>query len=164
MNPNFSDYARTITHGMWSTTRQYVENVAAKVIPIELLLVKIETIGDRGEKVLERSAEVAQPTTVHVFTGQAWAVDGADAHLPAVYDFSIIEIVKDIPTEKTIHFGGIKGPSVNDRPTIVLFVKEKAAPEDGGYKGFEMAVLLQAIHSDAPLFLLYRSLARDREL
>jgi fatty acid synthase subunit alpha len=48
----------------------------------------------------------------------AWAVDGADAHLPAVYDFSIIEIVKDIPTEKTIHFGGIKGPSVNDRPTV----------------------------------------------
>ena len=36
--------------------------------------------------------------------------EGADAHLLAVYGFSIIEIIKDNlnPKEKTIQFGGIK--------------------------------------------------------
>lgn len=97
------------------------------------IVVKIETVNDRGEKVLQGSAEVAQPTTVYVFTGQgsqepgmgmdlynsspaARAVwDGADAHLLAVYGFSIIEIVKDNPKEKTIHFGGIKGQAIRKR-------------------------------------------------
>jgi acyl transferase domain-containing protein len=32
--------------------------------------VKIGTIDDRGGKAIEGSAEVAQPTTVHIFTGQ----------------------------------------------------------------------------------------------
>jgi fatty acid synthase subunit alpha len=71
------------------------------------IVIKIETINDRGEKVLEGSAEVAQSTTVYIFTGQgsqeagmgmdlynspaARAVwDGADAHL-TVYGFSIIK-------------------------------------------------------------------------
>jgi fatty acid synthase subunit alpha, fungi type len=94
------------------------------------MVVKIETVNDRGEKVLEGSAEVAQATTVYVFTGQgsqeasmgmdlynsspaARAVwDGADAHLLAVYGFSIIKIVKDNLMEKTIHFGGIKGQAI----------------------------------------------------
>jgi fatty acid synthase subunit alpha len=94
------------------------------------IVVKIETVNDRGEKVLEGSAEVVQATTVYVFTGQgsqeagmgmdlynsspaARAVwDGADAHLLAVYGFSIIEIVMDNPKEKTIHFGGIKGQAI----------------------------------------------------
>ena len=41
--------------------------------------------------------------------------DGADAHLLSVYGFSIIEIVKDNPKEKTIHFGGIKGQAIRQR-------------------------------------------------
>jgi len=97
------------------------------------IVVKIETNNGRGEKVLEGSAEVAQPNTVYVFTGQgsqepgmgmdlyntspaARAVwEGADAHLLAVYGFSIVEIVKDNPKEKTIHFGGIKGQAIRQR-------------------------------------------------
>jgi fatty acid synthase subunit alpha, fungi type len=39
-------------------------------------------------------------------------LEGADAHLLAVYGFSIVEIVKDNPKEKTIHFGGIKGQAI----------------------------------------------------
>lgn len=96
-------------------------------------VVKVETINQRGEKVLEGTAEVAQPTTVYVFTGQgsqepgmgmdlynsspaARAVwEGADEHLLAVYGFSIVEIVKDNPKEKTIHFGGIKGQAIRQR-------------------------------------------------
>jgi fatty acid synthase subunit alpha len=97
------------------------------------IVVKIETINNRGEKVLEGSAEIAQSTTVYVFICQgpqeagmgmdlynlspaARAVwDGADAHLLAVYSFSIMEIVKDNPMEKTIHFDGIKGQVIRQR-------------------------------------------------
>ncbi|KIY43927.1 fatty acid synthase [Fistulina hepatica ATCC 64428] len=97
------------------------------------IVVKVATSNADGETVLEGSAEVVQPTTAYVFTGQgsqepgmgmdlyasspaARAVwDGADAHLLAVYGFSIIEIVKDNPKEKTIHFGGIKGQAIRKR-------------------------------------------------
>ncbi|KAH9856627.1 fatty acid synthase [Lenzites betulinus] len=96
-------------------------------------VINVETTNNRGEKVLAGTAEVAQPTTVYVFTGQGsqepgmgmglyasspaarsvW--DAADAHLTAVYGFSIVEIVKDNPKEKTIHFGGIKGQAIRQR-------------------------------------------------
>ncbi|RPD59601.1 fatty acid synthase [Lentinus tigrinus ALCF2SS1-6] len=97
------------------------------------LVVNVETTNSRGEKVLAGTAEVAQPTTVYVFTGQgsqepgmgmdlynnspaARAVwESADEHLTAVYGFSIVEIVKDNPKEKTIHFGGIKGQAIRQR-------------------------------------------------
>jgi fatty acid synthase subunit alpha, fungi type len=97
------------------------------------IVVNIETSNARGEKVIQGSAEVCQSSTVYVFTGQgsqepgmgmdlynsspaARAVwDGADTHLLAVYGFSIVEIVKDNPKEKTIHFGGIKGQAIRQR-------------------------------------------------
>jgi hypothetical protein len=41
--------------------------------------------------------------------------ESADAHLLAVYGFSIIEIVKDNLKEKTVHFGGIKGQAIRQR-------------------------------------------------
>lgn len=41
--------------------------------------------------------------------------DGADEHLLAVYGFSIVDIVKNNPKEKTIHFGGIKGQAIRQR-------------------------------------------------
>ncbi|KII85134.1 hypothetical protein PLICRDRAFT_45274 [Plicaturopsis crispa FD-325 SS-3] len=146
-----------------AATRRYVENVVAQGHPERVLAydvsfvgmvlpgdelsvkirhigmrdgnlaVKIETFNDRGDKVLDGSAEVAQATTVYVFTGQgsqepgmgmelyntsaaARAVwEAADVHLLAVYGFSIVEIVKDNPKEKTIHFGGIKGQAIRQR-------------------------------------------------
>ena len=97
------------------------------------IVVKVETVNALGEEVLEGSAEVSQPTTAYVFTGQgsqepgmgidlyntspaACAVwDGADEHLRAVYGFSILEIVKDNPKEKTIHFCGIEGQAIRQR-------------------------------------------------
>ncbi|KAJ3909294.1 fatty acid synthase alpha subunit reductase [Lentinula edodes] len=41
--------------------------------------------------------------------------DGADEHLRAVYGFSILEIVKENPKEKTVHSGGIKGQAIRQR-------------------------------------------------
>lgn len=97
------------------------------------IVVGIETTNSRGENVLTGSAVAPQPTTVYVFTGQgsqepgmgmylyncspaARAVwEGADAHLLAVYGFPIVEVVKDSPKEKTIHFGGIKGQAIRQR-------------------------------------------------
>jgi len=146
-----------------AATRKYVENVVAKgrpervlsydvgfvgmVLPgdrmhVQLkhigmrdgnLVVNVETLNERGEKVLEGSAEVAQPTTAYIFTGQGsqepgmgmelysnslaarhvW--DSADAHLRTVYGFSIIDIVKNNPKSKTVHFGGIKGQAIRQR-------------------------------------------------
>ncbi|KZW02887.1 fatty acid synthase [Exidia glandulosa HHB12029] len=98
-----------------------------------LMVVRVETSNERGEKVIEGTAEVAQPTTAYVFTGQgsqepgmgmelynsspaARAVwDAADDHLLAIYGFSIVDIVKNNPPQKTIHFGGIKGQEIRQR-------------------------------------------------
>ena len=146
-----------------AATRRYVENVVAQGHPdrvlvyhvsctgmvfpgdelkVELrhiamrdgnIVVSIETTNSHGDKVLTGSAEVRQPTTVYVFTGQgsqepgmgmdlynsspaARAVwDGADTHLLATYGFSITDIVRDNPKEKTIYFGGIQGQAIRQR-------------------------------------------------
>ena len=47
--------------------------------------------------------------------------DSADAHLLVVYGFSIVEIVKDNPKEKTIHFSGIKGQAIRQRYMDVTY-------------------------------------------
>ncbi|TFY74378.1 hypothetical protein EWM64_g9633, partial [Hericium alpestre] len=95
------------------------------------MVIKVETFNSRGDKVLEGAVQVAQPATIYVFTSQglqepamgmdpynnspATRADGTNEHLLAVYGFSIVEIVKDNPKEKTIHFGGIKGQVIRQR-------------------------------------------------
>lgn len=93
-------------------------------------IIKVETVNQNGEKIVEGSAEVEQPTTAYVFTGQGSQEQGmgmalyasspvakdiwdrADAHFMKNYGFSIIEIVRDNPKEKTVHFGGPRGNAI----------------------------------------------------
>ena len=53
-----------------------------------------------------------------------------NAHLLAVYGFSIIEIVKDNPKEETIRFGGIKGQASRSMYVEMTYLDtmDKAAP------------------------------------
>ncbi|KAK0531483.1 fatty acid synthase alpha subunit Lsd1 [Tilletia horrida] len=96
-------------------------------------IVKVETVNQRGEKVIEGSAEIAQPPTAFVFTGQGsqepgmgmdlynasatskaiW--DEADEHLKSSMGFSILEIVNKNPLSKTVYFGGVKGHAIRER-------------------------------------------------
>ena len=96
-------------------------------------VLKVETVNQNGEKVLSGTAEVFQPPTAFVFTGQGSQEQGmgmelyassevarsvwdkADAYLQETYSFSIIDIVKNNPKEKTIHFGGLLGQRVRGR-------------------------------------------------
>ncbi|KAG2217921.1 hypothetical protein INT45_012584 [Circinella minor] len=93
-------------------------------------IIKVETINQNGDKIVEGTAEVEQPVTAYVFTGQGSQEQGmgmalyasspvakeiwdrADDHFMKNYGFSIIEIVRDNPKEKTVHFGGPRGNAI----------------------------------------------------
>ncbi|KAI8643676.1 fatty acid synthase [Parasitella parasitica] len=93
-------------------------------------IIKVETVNQNNEKVVEGTAEVEQPVSAYVFTGQgsqeqgmgmalydsspvAKAIwDQADKHFMENYGFSIIEIVRSNPKEKVVHFGGPRGNKI----------------------------------------------------
>ncbi|TPX39930.1 hypothetical protein SeMB42_g06180 [Synchytrium endobioticum] len=103
-------------------------------------LIKIETYKLGGDvKVLEGTAEVDQPTTSYVFTGQGsqepamgmglyassdiakgiW--DRADSHMINTYGVSILDIVKNNPKSKTIYFGGQKGSRIRTQYMSMMY-------------------------------------------
>ncbi|KAI9088332.1 hypothetical protein DFS34DRAFT_701418 [Phlyctochytrium arcticum] len=93
-------------------------------------LIKVVTQNSKGVKILEGSAEVEQPATTYVFTGQGsqevgmgmdlyeaspiakeiW--DRADTHMLQTYGVSILNIVRTNPKDITVHFGGKKGAAI----------------------------------------------------
>ena len=103
------------------------------------ILIKIETVNERGAKVLVGTAEVEQAATSYVFTGQgsqevgmgmvlyksspvAKAIwDRADKHILDTYGVSIIDIVTNNPKEKTIFFGGPKGAKIRSHYMNMLY-------------------------------------------
>ncbi|KAJ2369194.1 fatty acid synthase alpha subunit Lsd1 [Coemansia sp. RSA 2610] len=104
------------------------------------LLVSGQTRNARtGELVLTCSAEVAQPKTVYMFTGQGSQEQGmgmdlydrspaaravcerADEHMRTRFGFSILDIIRNNPKQCTVHFGGQRGAQI--RKNYQLFTR-----------------------------------------
>ncbi|KAH3899970.1 probable Fatty acid synthase subunit beta [Saccharomycodes ludwigii] len=102
-------------------------------------LIKVETRNTKDEVVLTGEAEVEQPYTTFVFTGQGSQEQGmgmdlyeksevarnvwdrADIRFKENYGFSIIDIVKNNPNELTVHFGGEKGRKIKENYASMVF-------------------------------------------
>ncbi|KAI4087474.1 MAG: hypothetical protein LQ344_006763 [Seirophora lacunosa] len=123
---------------------QHVGMVAGRKI------IKVEASNKETEdKVLLGEAEVEQPVSSYVFTGQGSQEQGmgmelynsspvarevwdrADVHFMENYGFSITNIVKNNPKELTIHFGGPRGKAIRANYMSMTFESVNA---DGSIK------------------------------
>ena len=123
---------------------QHVGMVAGRKI------IKVEASSKETEdKVLLGEAEVEQPATSYVFTGQGSQEQGmgmelydsspvarevwdrADIHFMENYGFAITNIVKNNPKELTIHFGGPRGKAIRANYMSMTFESVNA---DGSIK------------------------------
>lgn len=103
-------------------------------------IVKVTSFNRETEAVvLQGEAEVEQPISAFVFTGQGSQEQGmgmdlygssevarqvwdrADDHFLRNYGFSIIKIVRENPKELDIHFGGPKGKAIRDNYISMMF-------------------------------------------
>ncbi|KAK9462405.1 acyl transferase domain-containing protein [Lipomyces oligophaga] len=120
------------------------DNIDTKLQHIGMIagrkIIKVETVNkDTGEPVLVGQAEVEQPVSTYIFTGQGSQEQGmgmdlyesspvakevwdrADRHFLNNYGFSIINIVKENPKEYTVHFGGPRGKAIRQNYTSMMF-------------------------------------------
>lgn len=116
------------------TTMEHIGMInGRKIIKVETKNVETETTVLLGE------AEIEQPVTTYVFTGQGSQEQGmgmdlyessevarevwdrADRHFVDNYGFSIVDIVKNNPNELTIHFGGAKGRKIRENYVSMMF-------------------------------------------
>ena len=103
-------------------------------------IIKVEASNKESEdKVLLGEAEVEQPVTAYVFTGQGSQEQGmgmdlyqsspiarevwdrADRHFIENYGFAITDIVKNNPKELTVYFGGPRGKSIRQNYMSMTF-------------------------------------------
>ena len=144
--------------------RSFHCNMVGMVLPNDDIEVKLQHVGmvsgrkiikveasnkDTETKVLDGEAEVEQPVSSYVFTGQGSQEQGmgmelygsspvakevwdrADAHFMENYGFSITDIVKNNPKELTIHFGGPRGKAIRENYMSMTF---ESVNTDGSIK------------------------------
>ncbi|KAF7505865.1 hypothetical protein GJ744_012487 [Endocarpon pusillum] len=147
-----------------SRVRSFHASLVGMVLPNDDIEVKLQHVGmvagrkiikieasnkETEEKVLVAEAEVEQPVSSYVFTGQGSQEQGmgmdlyessnvakevwdrADRHFMDNYGLSIINIVKNNPKELTIHFGGAKGKAIRENYMAMTFESINA---DGSVK------------------------------
>ena len=144
--------------------RSFHASLVGMVLPNDAIEVKLQHVGmvagrkiikveasnkETEEKVLLGDAEVEQPTSAYVFTGQGSQEQGmgmdlydsspiakevwdrADAHFLENYGFLITNIVRNNPKELTIHFGGPRGKAIRQNYMAMTFETVNA---DGSIK------------------------------
>ncbi|KAI9703508.1 MAG: beta subunit of fatty acid synthetase [Bogoriella megaspora] len=144
--------------------RSFHASLVGMVLPEDIIEVKLQHVGmvagckiikveasskESEEKVLLGEAEVEQPTSAYVFTGQGSQEQGmgmelyasspvakevwdrADKHFMDNYGFKITNIVKNNPKELTIHFGGPSGMAIRQNYMSMTFETVSA---DGSVK------------------------------
>lgn len=144
--------------------RSFHASLVGMVLPNDAIEVSLQHVGmvagrkiikvearnkETEEKVLLGDAEVEQPTSAYVFTGQGSQEQGmgmdlyesspvarevwdrADSHFLENYGFLITNIVKNNPKELTIHFGGPRGKAIRQNYMAMTFETVNA---DGSIK------------------------------
>ncbi|KZF21194.1 fatty acid synthase subunit beta dehydratase [Xylona heveae TC161] len=144
--------------------RSFHCSLVGMVLPNDNINVKLEHVGmvagrkiikieasnkETEDKVLVGEAEVEQPVSSYVFTGQGSQEQGmgmelyanspvakevwdrADKHFMDNYGFSIVNIVKNNPKELTIYFGGPRGKAIRQNYISMTFETVSA---DGSIK------------------------------
>lgn len=134
--------------------RSFHASLTGMVLPMDEIEVKLQHVGmvagrkiikveasnkDTEDKVLLGEAEVEQPVSAYVFTGQGSQEQGmgmelyasspvakevwdrADKHFMDNYGFAITNIVKNNPKELTIYFGGPRGKAIRQNYMSMTF-------------------------------------------
>ncbi|KAF4627357.1 hypothetical protein G7Y89_g10799 [Cudoniella acicularis] len=144
--------------------RSFHASLTGMVLPNDDIEVKLQHVGmvagrkiikveasnkETEDKVLLGEAEVEQPVSAYVFTGQGSQEQGmgmelyasspvakevwdrADKHFMDNYGFAITNIVKNNPKELTIHFGGPRGKAIRANYMAMTF---ETVGSDGSIK------------------------------
>ncbi|KAI0535478.1 sterigmatocystin biosynthesis fatty acid synthase subunit beta [Xylaria digitata] len=141
--------------------RRFDASFVSIVMPGDKVIVKISHIAmksgsmifevvarleESDEEVLRGEAEITQPSTAYIFTGQGSQsvgmgmalydscpvaksiYDEMDNHLMELYGFSILKLIRENPKEITLHFRGRKGQKILSN---YLELKTELPTEDG---------------------------------